>query len=114
MIQIIKGENAIIRRNIYESDGRTPILTASLVSAKVRIKDADGSTVLSDEYPSDTLRDGVVPFQIEFELTDTNSLLLPLGELLFELELKVPDTDFAASGGQVDIIRDKALVAVIA
>lgn len=106
---IIRGENAIIQRDLKQQDGITDLPLASFSNLIVRLK-AGTSTIKAYRYPSDVLRDGDTPSQLELEITEDISSTLPEGTITMEIAGTIVNAAFLVDSGQTDIYREEILV----
>lgn len=99
---IYSGENLIVKVNLFQSDGSTPLLLSSLQSLVVKVKQ---TTVLAT-YTLGTngqVRQGDSASQVEVEITQALSLLLKKGSVYLQIEMQVTNAEFEVDDYQKDI-----------
>ena len=99
---IYSGENVIVKINLFQSDGATPLLLSSLQSLVVRIKQ---STVLATYTlgTNNQVRQGDSTSQLEIEITQALSAILKKGQVYAQLEMQITNDEFEVDTYQKDI-----------
>lgn len=97
-LSISKGENVLIRRNLYQSDGTTPLLISSLALCKVTLKQTGEADIVYTEGTDAELREGTATNQVELEVKKTVSAAMVKGEVTAEWEFEVTDATFTVDG----------------
>lgn len=97
-MKISKGENILVRRNLYQADGTTPLLISSLSLAKVTLRQNNQVVITYVLGTNPEIRPGVQTNQIELEITKSLSASLQIGELIAEWEFEVNDSEFQVDG----------------
>lgn len=104
---IISGENLILKVNLFQSNGTTPLLISSTHSIVARIKQT--STVATYTYSiSPQIRQGDSASQIEIEITQSLSALLKKGSVYLQLEIEFENSEFEVDDYQKDISINEA------
>lgn len=99
MPTIVRGENAIIRRNLLASNGSTPVLLSSLVYLSAQIRQYG---VIMAEYIMTPIQDpvhpeirqGIITSQVEVEITKTLSDRFKEGPVTMKLFMEQADAEF--------------------
>jgi hypothetical protein len=100
---MIKGANdRIIKRLKDANDADLPIST---IEAKVKLNGVEYVLGVNPE-----LRQGSVANELEFEITENISKTLPLGRLIVEFEIRVPNAEFEVDLIQIDIFRVQIII----
>lgn len=108
MPTIVKGENALIRRNLLAVNGTTPVLLSSLVYLSAQIKQFG---VIMAEYimlpvqvpAHPEIREGLTDSQVEIEITKTLSDRFKEGSVTMKLFMEQADVEFDTDGELRDI-----------
>jgi hypothetical protein len=99
MPTIIRGENALIRRNLLASNGTTPVLLSSLVYLSAQIKQfgivmAEYIMTPEQDPIHAEIREGLIPSQVEVEITKTLSDRFKEGPVTMKLSMEQADAEF--------------------
>ena len=106
-MKIISGENLILKINLFQSNGTTPLLISSTHSIVARIKQT--STIATYTYgTSPQIRQGDSTSQIEIEITQALSALLKKGSVYVQLEIEFENAEFEVDDYQKDISISEA------
>lgn len=97
-LTISKGENVLIRRNLFQQDGTTPLLISSLAVCKVTLKQTGASDIVYTVGTNPEIREGESTSQVELEIKKTVSAAMVKGEVTAEWEFELTDADFAVDG----------------
>lgn len=109
-VTLARGENAILKRNLLQSDGTT-LTVASVTSIAVNLTHS-GYLVKSYTYSPTTtsaFRSGDNGGQVLLEITPTVSASMPVGKIVAEYVVTVPDAAFLDGSSQVDRIYEHVL-----
>jgi hypothetical protein len=108
-VTLLKGENKIIRRNLFQSDGTTPLNVSSLSLAKVTLIQ-NGTTIVTYTYGTNPeLRLGTAANQLELELKKTVTAALLKGSVIIEWEFEIASTEFVVDGVNNQQFRETAV-----
>lgn len=108
LIQLIRGENALLRFNLYQEDGFSQIDPGTMESVALDILDDKGRSVKSYMFPSEELRIGPdLDKQLELELRSSVLAELRAGNYSGKLTLTWADTRFQEDTFQKDITVDR-------
>jgi hypothetical protein len=97
-LSISKGENVLIRRNLYQSDGTTPLLISTLALCKVTLKQSGAADIVYIEGTNPELREGTATNQVELEIKKAVSAAMAVGEVNAEWQFEVTDATFTVDG----------------
>ena len=99
---IYSGENVIVKINLLQGDGATPLLLSSLQSLVVKIKQ---STTLATYTlgTNEQVRQGDSTSQVEIEITQALSDTLKKGQVYAQLEMQIANAEFEVDTYQKDI-----------
>jgi hypothetical protein len=107
MSTIKRGENAIIQRNLFASDGTTPLLLSSLslLHAEIIQYNVVLATYVYLPTPNpvqDEIRQGSSTSQIEIEIKKELSLLFKEGDVSMKLIMEQTDAEYESD----TVLRD--------
>ena len=112
-ITISKGENFIIRRDLFLADGVTPLLVSTLESCQVSLIQADKiikSYTLGT--PEVYLREGLTNNQLELEIDTVTSNLINFGKAKLSWKIKRTNPVFTVEGKQLDCIVEDDIIVI--
>ncbi len=108
MLNLKKGENAVIKRLLKQRDGSDFARTEFTTLAVELIQ--SGQLIQSYAYPSTYLRAGTASNEIELEITTTISALFSSGNVVAKYTFAGSDAEF--DGGVFTIIITEEILAV--
>lgn len=110
-VTITRGENFIVRRDLFLADGVTPLLLANLTILKVTIVQAD-KVLRTYNYPEPELRQGLSTSQAELEVSTTTSDLIIPGKAKLIWYLRRTNPTFVFEGNQLDVIVEDNIIVI--
>ena len=111
MTTILKGENILVRRNLLQADGTTPLLVSSLTLAKATIIQFGTPLQTYTLNTNAELRQGTTTSQLELEIKKTLSATFAKGDIIIEWEIEINIAEFDVDTVNNQQFRETALYA---
>lgn len=117
MSDLRKGENAIVRRNLFEEDGVTPISLSSLSSLEIQIRQYNRLIVAYDYFentPDDEeISEGTTTNQVKVQITQAISAQFKEGPVYIKILGKQANSDYTVDDGLYDIDEDECFNVIL-
>lgn len=117
MSELRKGENAIVRRNLFEEDGITPIPLSSLSSLEIQIRQYNRLLASYDYFentPDDEeISEGVATNQVKVQITQEISAKFKEGPVFIKILGKQTNSDYSVDEGLFDIDEDECFEVIL-
>jgi hypothetical protein len=117
MSDLIKGENAIVLKNLFEEDGVTPVSLGSLLSLEVQIRQYNRLIVAYDYFentPDDEeISEGSTTNQVKIQITEEISAKFKEGPVYIKLLGKQTNSAYSVDGGVYDIDEEECFEVIL-
>jgi hypothetical protein len=117
MSELRKGENAIVRRNLFDEDGVTPIPLTSLSSLEIQIRQYNRLIVAYDYFentPDDEeISEGTTTNQVKVQITQEVSAKFKEGPVYIKILGKQANADYTVDDGLYDIDEEECFEVIL-
>jgi hypothetical protein len=117
MSELRKGENAIVRRNLFEEDGVTPISLSSLDSLEIQIRQYNRLLASYDYFentPDDEeISEGSSTNQVKVQITQELSAKFKEGPVYIKILGKQANASYTVDGGVYDIDEEECFEVIL-
>jgi hypothetical protein len=117
MSDLRKGENAIVRRNLFAEDGTTAIPLNSLMSLEIQIRQYNRLLVSYDYFentPDDEeISEGTTTNQVKVQITEEISAKFKEGPVFIKILGKQSNADYSVDEGVYDIEEEECFNVIL-
>lgn len=117
MSDLRKGENAIVRRNLFAEDGVTPIPLNSLQSLEVQIRQYNRLLVSYDYFENtpdeEEISEGTTSNQVKVQITQELSAKFKEGPVYIKILGKQSNTEYTVDDGVYDIDEEECFNVIL-
>lgn len=117
MIELRKGENAIVLKNLFDTDGVTPIPLGSLNTLVVEIRQYNRLIVSYDHLkntPDDQeISEGSTTNQVKIQITEEISAKFKEGLVSIKLKGRQTNSDYSVDGSLYDIDEEECFEVIL-
>lgn len=117
MIELRKGENAIVLKNLFDTDGVTPIPLGSLNTLVVEVRQYNRLLASYDHLkntPDDLeISEGATTNQVKIQITEELSEKFKEGPVYIKLKGRQTNSEYSVDGSLYDIDEDECFEVIL-
>lgn len=117
MIELRKGENAIVLKNLLDTDGVTPISIGSLNTLVIEVRQYN-RLLASYDYLQNTpddeeVSEGSATNQVKIQITEELSAKFKEGPVSIKLKGRQTNSDYSVDGSLYDIDEEECFEVIL-